>query len=397
MPAHEPGADVPSLATLCARPADPRPTTTAPLSPPIALSSVYQIESLAQVDALYEGAERGFVYARDAHPNASALASKVAAIEGTEAALVCGSGMAAEAALFLACLDAGDTIALSEGLYGRTVGLVTKELARFGVGCVMFDATRPESLREAIRPRTRLAFVETISNPLIRVADIAGLAEVAHAADCLLAVDHTFAPLLCSPIALGADVVVHSATKMIGGHSDVTLGVVAGKRALVDRLANLASTFGLTGNPFDSWLAMRGLSTLALRVSRTNANALDLAGRLAAHPAVAQVNYPGLPGHLDHALALRTFPNGFGAMMSLDVGSRDRADAFIRGLKHIPYAPSLGDVSTTLSHPTTTSHRFQTPEQWAAQGITPGLIRLSVGLEDVADLWADLATALDGL
>lgn len=383
-----------SPATTCARPPEPRPSATPPLTPPIALSSVYEVADLAQVDAIYEGRASGFIYARDAHPNAAQLAAKVAAIEGAEAGLVCGSGMAAEAAVFLGLLDAGDHAALADGLYGRTTGLVGRELARFGVESSAFDAARPESLRDAIRPRTKLAFVESISNPLMRVADVAGLAEVARSADVALIVDHTFAPLLSRPLALGADLVVHSATKLIGGHSDVTLGLIAGRGATIDRLANLASTFGLTGNPFDSWLALRGLATLALRVRQTSANALELAGRLEGHPAVASVLYPGLASHPDHALAARTFPDGFGAMLSFDLGTRERADAFIRALQHIPYAPSLGDVSTTLSHPTTTSHRFQTPEQWARQGITPGLIRLSVGIEDVEDLWRDLDGAL---
>ncbi len=383
-----------SLDTLCARPPAPWPSATRPVSPPLVLSSVYEVADLGQVDAIYEGREAGFIYARDTHPNAAQLAAKVAAIEGAEAALVCASGMAAEAALFLGLLDAGDHVALSEGLYGRTVGLVGTELARFGVTSSSFDATRPETLRSALRPRTRLAFVETISNPTMRVSDVAGLAAAAHEADVLLAVDHTFAPGLCRPIALGADVVIHSATKLIGGHSDVTLGLVVGRRPLLDRLGNLASTFGLTGNPFDSWLALRGLSTLALRVRATSATAQELAGRLERHPAVAAVNYPGLASHPDRAIAARQFPGGSGAMMSFDVGSRDAADRLIRSLEHIPYAPSLGDVSTTLSHPTTTSHRFQTPEQWARGGIGPGMIRLSVGLEDVEDLWRDLDRAL---
>jgi cystathionine beta-lyase/cystathionine gamma-synthase len=389
-----PDPDHPDDATTCARPPAPKPSASRPVSPPLILSTVYEVDDLAMVDDLYEGRASGYIYARDAHPNAAQLAAKVAALEGAEAALVCASGMAAESALMLGMLDAGDHVALSEGLYGRTLVLVGKELARFGVESSYFDASRPETLRAALRPRTRLAFVETISNPTMRVADIAGVAEVAHSADIPLAVDHTFAPLLCRPLALGADVVIHSATKLIGGHSDVTLGLIAARKPLIDRLAHLASTFGLTGNPFDSWLALRGLSTLALRVRRTSETALELARRLADHPAVSVVNYPGLPTHPDHAIASRLFPDGFGAMMSLDVGSRDHADAFIRALEHIPYAPSLGDVSTTLSHPTTTSHRFQTPEQWAKAGITPGLIRLSVGLEDVEDLWRDLSTAL---
>ncbi len=381
-------------ATICARPAPERPSATRPVSPPITLSSVYHVADLAQVDAIYNGEERGFIYARDAHPNASQLAAKLAELEGAEAALVCASGMAAEAALLLSCVSSGDHIALSEGLYGRTVGLVGKELARFGVSYSTFDATRADSLRSALQPRTKLAFVETISNPLVRVADIRGVAEIAHASGALFAVDHTFAPLLCRPLDLGADFVVHSATKLIGGHSDVTLGVLLGPKAQIDRITQVASTFGLTGNPFDSWLALRGLSTLALRVERTNKTAQTIATRLASHPRVVRVNYPGLPTHPDRVVTERQLTQGAGAMISFDVGGREQADRFIRSLEHIPYAPSLGDVSTTLSHPTTTSHRFQTPEQWAAQGITPGLIRLSVGLEDAQDLWRDLDAAL---
>ena len=384
----------PDPATTCARPPRPSPSKTPPLAPPLQLSSVYEFSGIDQVDAVYDRAISGFVYARDGHPNAWQLASKIAELEGAEAALVCGSGMAAEAALMLALLGQGDRVALAEGIYGRTTTLVAKELARFGIGHDVFDQSRPETLRAALTPTTRLAFVETISNPLMRVADIAGLAEVARASDILLAVDHTFAPMLCRPIDLGADLVVHSATKLIGGHSDVTLGLLIGAWPLIDLLTPIASTFGLTGNPFDSWLALRGLSTLAVRADRAYGTALDLATRLEGHPAIQRVNYPGLASHPDHAPATRTFRGGFGAMMSFDVGSREAADRFIRALEHIPYAPSLGDVSTTLSHPTTTSHRSQTPEQWARQGITPGLIRLSVGLEAPGDLWADLDQAL---
>ncbi len=241
-------------------------------------------------------------------------------------------------------------------------------------------------------PATRIVFTETLSNPLLRLADIAGLAAITRPAGVILAVDHTFAPLLCRPIALGADVVTHSVTKSIGGHSDVTLGALVGRSDWIKRTAHVASTFGLTGNPFDSWLALRGMATLAVRTDRACANALELARRLEAHPAVERVHYPGLASHPDHDLATRTLTGGFGSIVTFDVGGRDQADSLIRGLRHIPYAPSLGDVSTSLSHPTTTSHRSQTPEQWARQGITPGLIRLSVGIEAVDDLWADLAT-----
>jgi cystathionine beta-lyase/cystathionine gamma-synthase len=384
----------PDPATICARPPIADPSRIPPLAPPLQLSSVYQFDDIAKVDAVYQGELSGFIYARDGHPNAHQLAAKVAALEGGEAAVVCASGMAAEAALMLGLLDQGDRVALAEGIYGRTILLVTKELARFGIEHDFFDQARPETLRSALKPRTRLIFVETLSNPLLRLADIEGLGKIAREAGVPLAVDHTFAPLLCRPLELGADVVVHSATKSIGGHSDVTLGLLVGSRDLMARLGPIASTFGLTGNPFDSWMALRGIATLAVRTERASANALELATRLERHPAVVKVHYPGLAAHPDHLLAARVLKGGFGSMVSFDVGGRAQAEAFIKSLEHIPYAPSLGDVSTTLSHPTTTSHRFQTPEQWAEQGITTGLIRLSVGIEAVEDLWLDLNQAL---
>ena len=380
--------------TTCARPPRLAPSTTPPLAPSLQLSSVYEFSSLAQVDAIYQGRESGFIYARDGNVNASQLAAKIAELEGGEAALTCASGMAAESALFLSHLAQGDRVAIADGIYGRTTILVAKELSRFGVGHDLFDATKPETLRQAITSRTRIVFAETLSNPLLRLADIEGLAAITRGSGALLAIDHTFAPLLCRPLSLGADVLTHSATKSIGGHSDVTLGVLVGTRDFIAPVAQVASTFGLTGNPFDSWMALRGVATLGLRTERTSANALELARRLEAHPAVERVHYPGLESHPDHPLARRILTGGFGAIVSFDIGSRERVDRLIQALGHIPYAPSLGDVSTTLSHPTTTSHRSQTPEQWQRQGITPGLIRLSVGIEAVADLWTDLAQAL---
>ena len=397
MPENPRPVSTPDPSTTCARPPLPNPSKTPPLSPPLQLSAVYEFAGFDQVDAVYDGREAGFIYARDGHPNAMQLAAKVASLEGGEASLVCGSGMASESALMLALLGQGDRVALAEGLYGRTTTLVAKELARFGIGHDLFDQSRPETLREALTPTTRLAFIETLSNPLLRMADIEGLAAITRPSGVTLAVDHTFAPLLCRPLELGADVVIHSATKLIGGHSDVTLGLLVGSRSLIDRISPIASTFGLTGNPFDCWMALRGIATLAVRADRAYASALELARRLEGHRSVAKVNYPGLPGHPDHVLAARAFGGRFGAMISFDIGSRDGADLLIRSLRHIPYAPSLGDVSTTLSHPTTSSHRSQAPEQWARQGITPGLIRLSVGLEAVEDLWDDLNHALDQL
>jgi cystathionine beta-lyase/cystathionine gamma-synthase len=383
--------------TTCVRPPAPVPLATEPLVPPLYLSAVYKVDDLEQIDDLYEGRASGPIYARDGHPNAAMLAAKVAELEHGEAAIVCASGMGAEAAMFLSHLESGDHVALAEGVYGKTMALVAKELARFGVNHSLFDPSRPQSLEKVMQPRTRLVVVETISNPLLRLADIGQLAGVAHAGGAKLVVDHTFAPLLCYPLAIGADALFHSGTKLIGGHSDLTLGLLVGSRELVARASTVASTFGLSGNPFESWLALRGLSTLAVRSRHACANALELAKRLEEHPAVRSVRYPGLPSHPDYALAKTMLDGQFGSMCTIDVGDRDRAHLFIKSLDHVPFAPSLGDVATTLSHPASTSHRALTADERAQQGITPGLIRLSIGLERASDIWNDLKTALDRL
>ena len=383
--------------TICVYPPEVPDSASRPLNPPIHLSAVYKIASLDQIDSLYEGGDPGFTYRRDGDVNSQMLAAKVAEFERAEDALVCASGMGAEAALFLTTLNAGDEVALSDNLYGKTIVLVGKELARFGIGHSLFDPTRPESLRGVLTHRTRLVFVETLSNPLVRLADIAGLAEVAHAGGAALAVDHTFAPLLCRPIELGADFVTHSLTKLIGGHSDLILGLLAGPREAMAKARSVASAFGIAGNPFESWLALRGVATLGVRSQRACATALALAQRLERHPRVRLVHYPGLPSHPDHARASKMLQGGFGTIATIDVGGRGEADLLIRSLERIPFAPSLGDTATTLSHPATTSHRNQSREQWQRQGITPGLIRLSFGLEDPDDLWNDLRQALDRL
>lgn len=380
--------------TNCARPPATPVSASTPLVPPLQLSVVYKIDGLDQIDAFYNGEAAGYFYARDGHPNATQLAAKLAELEGAEAGLVCASGMGAESALFLALLDSGGHVAVSTGVYGRTGTLVASELSRFGVAHSLFDATRPETLADVLRPETRVVFAETISNPLVRVADVEGLAAVARRAGAVLAIDHTFAPLLCRPIELGAQAVTHSVTKLIGGHSDLTLGLLAGSRDLIARASSVASTFGLTGNPFESWLALRGVATLGVRSARACANALELAGRLAAHARVRAVHYPGLPTHPDHDRARRLLQGGFGTIAAIDLGGRAEADAFIRSLRHIPFAPSLGDAATTLSHPATTSHRGLTSGQRAQLGISPGLIRLSIGLEHPDDLWSEVEQAL---
>lgn len=386
--------DPSASSTRCARAPLPPRSASRPLASPLELSAVYRISDLDQIDRLNEGTDSGFTYAREGHPNAVQLAQQVADLEAAEAGLVCASGMAAIASVLLTLLRHEDCILLSEGLYGKTTTLVARELVRFGVQFRTFDPSSPPSLQEALASNARLVLVETVSNPLLRVADLEAIAVICRRAGLVLAVDHTFAPLLCRPFELGAHLVVHSVTKLIGGHSDLTQGVVVGTRDLIERIQGVAATFGLVGNPFESWLALRGLATLAVRSDRCCATALELARRLARHPGVASVHYPGIPSHPDFERANRMFQNGFGAVVTLDLGGREAANRFIRRLEQIPFAPSLGDTRTTLSHPWTTSHRGQDPETLSRLGISPGLIRLSVGLEDVEDLWQELSLAL---
>ncbi len=385
-------------ATLCARAPASAPSTSRPLVPPLDLSVVYCPADLDHVDALSTGTKEGFIYARDGHPNAAQLAEKMARLEGGEAGLVCASGMGAIGAIFLSLLSQNDHVLVASGIYGKTTALVARLLPRWGISHDLFDAADAASLRSRLTLKTRLVFVETISNPLLRIADLDGLASVARDAGIPLAVDNTFAPLLCRPIARGATLVVHSATKMIGGHSDLTLGVLVGTRFMIDSIRTVASTLGQTGNPFESWLALRGLSTLSVRIERASRNALELARRFEGHEQVDRTFYPGLESHPEFALAARLLDGGFGAMVTIDLGSRVRAESFIKNLaSSIPFAPSLGDVQTTLSHPATTSHRGQDEAQLSAQGLTAGMVRLSVGLEDPEDLWSEFRGALDGL
>jgi cystathionine beta-lyase/cystathionine gamma-synthase len=385
-------------ATSCARGPAPASSTSPPLVAPLELSAVYCPADLDHVDALSTGQSHGFIYARDGHPNAAQLALKLAHLEGGEGALVCASGMGAIAAVFLALLSQNDHALVSDGVYGRTTSLVTRLLPRWGIDHDIFDpAADPATLRSLLKPQTRLIYAETASNPLLRVADLDSLATVARQACVPLIVDNTFTPVICRPLDHGASLVVHSVTKMIGGHSDLTLGAVVGAKDLVEQAKVVASTLGQTGNPFESWLALRGMATLCLRFERACDNSLELARRFESDGRVVRVFYPGLPSHPDHELAMRILKDGYGAIITIDVGTRGDAQSFIKALPGIPFAPSLGDVQTTLSHPVSTSHRGQDDVQLARQAITPGMIRISVGIEDAGDLWREFSRALDVL
>jgi cystathionine beta-lyase/cystathionine gamma-synthase len=367
-----------------------------PLAPPLYQSSVYTLPDLDALDRILNAEEPGFIYARDGHPNARHLADELAAVEGASWAAVCGSGMAAITAGLLAVLQQGDRVVASNRLYGRTSQLLSQELPRFGVQATLVDASDVNQVREALDQPAKVLFVETMSNPLLRLVDIDALARLAREHGCLLAVDNTFAtPVLTRPLDQGADLVVESLTKMIGGHSDVTLGVIAGRGDLLPQVSQVVSIWGLASNPFDCWLASRGLATLPLRMRAASANAAALADWLAEQPGVVRVVYPGRPEHPDHDLAGRLLQGGFGNMLCFELrGGREGVNCFLRLARGVPFSPSLGNTTTTCSHPGTTSHRYVSPAEKRRQGIGDGLIRLSVGIEDLEQIKAEMAKGL---
>ena len=370
---------------------------TTPLVMPIYQSSVYTIPDLDALDAIMNDGEPGFIYARDAHPNAKRLGQLLADAEAAEWGVVTGSGMAAISAIVLGTVQQGQRILASNRLYGRTVQLFTEELGRFGVATEYVDCNDLSAVAAALNKKPRLLFVETMSNPLVRVVDIATLAAMAHDYGTLLVVDNTFAtPVLTKPLELGADFVMESLTKMIAGHSDVTLGVVCGNDAdMLPTINRTTSIWGLASNPFDCWLAERGLATLELRMRAACENAAKLADWLADQPGVSRVWYPSRDDHPDHVLASRVLDGGYGHMLCFELaGGRDAVNRFIHAAPGIPFSPSLGHSATTLSHPGTTSHRYTSPAEKKRQGISDGLVRLSVGVEPVERIQAEMAKGL---
>jgi cystathionine gamma-synthase len=358
-------------------------STTSPLVSPIVPTAVFVARDADHMNSVYEGREQGFTYGREGSPNAELLAAKIASLEGAEFGLITSSGMSAVAAILLGLLNAGDHILAGNQLYGRTLRLVTQELPRLGFATDVVDATDVAAVERAIRPNTRLLLVEVVSNPLLRIPDIVALGALARSCSLLLVVDNTFpTPLTFRPLALGASIVFHSVTKMLAGHSDVTLGAICASRELTTPIREAIVTWGLNGSPFDCWLAERGMHTLELRVARGNANAAALADFLARQPAVRRVFYPGRVDHPDHAVARRLFGEQFGNMVTFELaGGRETVNRFMQALQSIPFAPTLGDVSTMISHPAVTSHRGLTAAARDALGIREGTIRVSVGVE----------------
>jgi cystathionine beta-lyase/cystathionine gamma-synthase len=360
----------------------------APVASPVVQSATF----------LFRGGEEGeeLLYSRYGNnPNQRQVGAKVAALEGMEAGTPLASGMAATAMTLLALADAGDHIVASRNVYGATRRLLSSELSRRGVETTLVDTGDPAEWSRALKPRTKVFFLEVPTNPTLRVVDPRPLADLAHGRGITVVADTTFAsPVNLRAQDVGVDVVIHSATKYLGGHSDLIAGVVAGKREVVDRIMDLTTLYGPSLDPHACWLLDRGMRTLDVRVRRQNESALAVARWLEEQPSVTRVTYPGLPSHPDHAIAKQLL-KGFGGMVSFVVaGGPAAADRFMDALELALPAPSLGGVETLVSQPRHTSHAGWTPAEREAAGIPDGFVRLSIGVEDVRDLIADFSRAL---
>ena len=366
-------------------------------SEPIFASSSFTFENAAQAAARFAETEPGNIYSRFSNPTVRAFQERLAAMEGGESCVATASGMAAVLCATMGLLNAGDHLVSSIGIFGTSASFFDKHLSRFGVGTTFVPLTDYDAWEAAIRPETRMLFLETPSNPLTEVADIRRIAELAHASDALLVVDNCFCtPALQRPLQLGADLVVHSATKYLDGQGRCVGGAVVGDRERVGK-----SVFGFLRNagpcmsPFNAWVFLKGLETLRLRMAEHCRNAQALAEWLVDQPGITRVHYPGLPDHPQHALTARQ-QSGFGGIVSFEMeGGREAAWRVIDNTRLLSITANLGDVRTTITHPASTTHGRNPPEQRAAAGITEGLIRISVGHEDLADLVTDLQRALE--
>jgi cystathionine beta-lyase/cystathionine gamma-synthase len=365
---------------------------------PIYQTSVFKFEDLDAVQQYFDEPGSRYLYSRNGNPNSDELAEAVNRWEGGAGAVATGSGMAAIFAAILTYCQAGDHVLCAADIYGGSAALLNLELSRLGIAVSYVPFESLYDLAAYVRPDSRLLLCETMSNPLLRVVDLPAAAQECHRHGLKLVVDNTFStPVLTRPLAYGADLVLHSVTKYLAGHSDVTAGAVVAHTADdAARLKQIGVVFGLTLSPMESWLAVRGMKTLRLRVAAHSENALMVAEFLEGHPAVAAVYYPGLPAHPQHALAVAQGAGRFGGMLSMRLPD-DAAvvNRFMQRSERFPFAPSLAGVDSSCSSPLYTSHRALTDAQRAELGITVGLVRLSVGIEPIEDLLADLAQALD--
>lgn len=360
------------------------------------LTSSFVFKSAAQAAARFGNQEPGNIYSRFTNPTVTVFEQRLAALEGAECCVSTASGMAAITACVMGLLKSGDHIVCSSGVFGATVQLFGGIMKRFGVETTFVSGTAVAGFAAAVQKNTRMVYIETPSNPLTEVYDIGALSEVAHKAGALLVVDNCFcSPALQRPLALGADVVIHSATKYLDGQGRVLGGAVLGKKSVIyEGVYGFLRTAGPTLSPFNAWVILKGLETLRIRMEAQSASALELARWLEAQPAVARVLYPGLPSHPQHELAMRQQKSG-GAILTFDVrGGKDGAWRVVDNTRLVSITANLGDTKTTITHPASTTHGRISPEARAAAGITDGMLRLAVGLENVEDLKADLARGL---
>ena len=368
-----------------------------PVATPIYPSVVYASDDPDALDAQYGGHTHGYTYAREGHPNADVLALHIDRLEGASGGVVTGSGMAAITAAVMGSLRAGDHVIGGDQLYGRTSRLLTEDLPRLGISTSLVDTTRVDAVAAAMRPETRMVLVEVVTNPGLRIADLAGIAALT-VDKCLFAVDNTFTtPRAIRPFEHGADIVIHSVTKLLSGHSDATLGyVAAGDKDLADRIRTFSVTCGMTPSPFDCWLAERGIYTFPLRFDQAEQSAIALADLLSSLPGVTRVLYPGREDHPDSGGIATKLLNRSGNMVTFEIaGGRRAANMFVRAAAPIPFAPTLGDIGTTISHPASSSHRSLSDRARAMMGITEGLFRISTGLEPTLSILERFKSAID--
>ena len=359
------------------------------------LTSSFTFDNAAQAAARFIGQEPGNIYARFTNPTVTMFEERLAALEGAEQCVATASGMSAILACCMGLLKSGDHIVASRSIFGSTVNLFGGILKKFGVETTFVSATDVREWSAAVRPQTKLFFLETPSNPLTEVSDIAAIAAVAKQCGALLAVDNCFCtPFLQRPMELGADIVIHSATKYLDGQGRVLGGAVLGSRKNMEGVYQFLRTAGPTMSAFNAWIFLKGLETLKIRMDAHSANALAVAQWLEAQPNVARVYYPGLPSHPQHALAMKQQKTGGGIVTFEVKGGREAAWRVIDSARMVSITANLGDTKTTLTHPATTTHARITPEARAAAGITEGMLRIAVGLEAVSDIQADLARGL---
>lgn len=364
--------------------------------PPIYQTVNYNYRSMEEGMAVFTHQQPGYIYTRESNPTVDVLLEIIKKLEVAEAAQAFASGMGAISAVFLATLKPGDHLIAGESIYGGTIELLRTHLRDLQVETTFVDATKTATVEKAFRANTKLVYVEPISNPTMAVVHVPELATLAHKHDALLVVDNTFTPPdIFRPLTVGADIVVHSATKYLGGHGDVIAGVVASNRAFIKKIHSVSKYFGGVISPFNAWLLIRGIRTLGVRLERHNKNALAISQFLAKHPKVEDVFYPGLPSHPQHAVARELF-KGFGGMLAFGVkGGIEAGKHVMSTVRVCNFTVSLGEIDTLIVHPASTSHVNLSRDERLKIGVTDGLIRLSVGIEDAEDLIADLAQALE--